>query len=306
MSRAAPGARRTGSRLFVTYAVASLVPVIVLGAVLAHGYRQEAVERGLDHGRAQAAVIEEMAIAPALSGHDLGSGMSGYELQRLRSATDLAIFNGSVARLRVRSFTGRVVFSDDGTTAGAVPSSRPRLPDGGGGRHVGGHRHRPAVRRRGRSSGSCSRSSRAPTAGRAGCSRSTCPTTAIAAKVHDQMVAMYRHLAGGLGLLYAVLALISWYTTRRLRRVAAQREHQALHDHLTGLPNREWFRLRAEEAVARGRRGEPGAIVLDRPRPVQGGQRHARAPRRRRAAAGRGVAAVRRAAHRRHGGPARR
>ena len=48
------------------YAVASLVPVVVLGAVLARGYQEEALERGLDHGRAQAAVIEEMAIAPAL------------------------------------------------------------------------------------------------------------------------------------------------------------------------------------------------------------------------------------------------
>ncbi|HSF26709.1 MAG TPA: EAL domain-containing protein [Actinomycetes bacterium] len=259
MSRTAPGARRTGSRLFVAYAAASLVPVIALGAVLAHGFRQDAVERGLDHGRAQAAVIEEMAIAPALSGHEPGAGLSAYELARLRSATDLAIFNGSVARLRVRSFTGQVVFSDDGTTVGAVPSSDPAFREAA----VGGTSVEIVPDSR---SGQVIRVLQpivASTNGRAsGVLEVYLPYDTIAASVHEQMVAMSRRLAGGLGLLYGVLALISWYTTRRLRRVAAQREHQALHDHLTGLPNREWFRLRSEEAVEAARRGEHGAVVL--------------------------------------------
>ena len=68
----------------------------------------------------------------------------------------------------------------------------------------------------------------------------------------------------GVGLmgLYAVLALISWWTTRALRRHAADHEHQALHDPLTGLPNRELFRRVAEESLARGRTGDRGALVL--------------------------------------------
>ena len=70
-------------------------------------------------------------------------------------------------------------------------------------------------------------------------------------------------LAAGLTGLYAVLALIAWYTTRKLHRHAAEREHRALHDGLTGLPNREWFRARAEEALERSARsGERGAVVL--------------------------------------------
>ncbi|HTE63747.1 MAG TPA: hypothetical protein VK631_25540, partial [Solirubrobacteraceae bacterium] len=61
----------TGSRLFLIYAVASLVPVLLLGLVLSRGYRQEARDRALVQGRAQASVIEEMAIAPVLGGHVL-------------------------------------------------------------------------------------------------------------------------------------------------------------------------------------------------------------------------------------------
>ena len=69
-------------------------------------------------------------------------------------------------------------------------------------------------------------------------------------------------VGAGLIVLYAVLALISWWTTRALRRNAAAHEHQALHDTLTGLPNREYFRRSAEAALSRGRRGEGGAVVL--------------------------------------------
>ena len=60
-----------GSRLFAAYAGASLIPVVLLGVVLVRDYRREALDSGLAQGRAQAAVIEEMAIAPALTGTDL-------------------------------------------------------------------------------------------------------------------------------------------------------------------------------------------------------------------------------------------
>src|SRR3712207_3774274 len=114
-----------GSRLFAAYAVASLITVGVLGAVLTQGYRDEAADRGRDQGFAQAAVIEEMAVAPALDGADLSAGLTDQQRERLQTATDLAIFRGSVIRMRVRSFAGRVVFADDGSTAGGISVSDP-------------------------------------------------------------------------------------------------------------------------------------------------------------------------------------
>ena len=116
----------SGTRLFATYAVASLVPVLALGVVLAHGNRQDGVQRGLESARAQAAVIEEMAIAPALSGELLDAdGLSSAEERRMQDATDLAIFRGSVVRLRLRAFDGAVVFSDDNSVRGALPAADP-------------------------------------------------------------------------------------------------------------------------------------------------------------------------------------
>jgi len=82
------------------------------------------------------------------------------------------------------------------------------------------------------------------------------PYAEIAKTVEADSRLTIRRVGAGLIVLYTVLALISWWTTRALRRNAAAHEHQALHDALTGLPNRELFRRRAETALARGRRGD--------------------------------------------------
>jgi len=251
---------RGGSSLFVIYAVASLVPVGVLGAVLVRGYHDEALSRGLDQGRAQAAVIVQMAIAPALSGADLSEGLTGAERARLASATDLAIFSGSVSRLRLLSFNGTVSFSDDGSVLGSVPVSDPAFRAAAAGRVdarivEAGPQSAAAIR--------VLQPVVAASSGQAtGVLEVYLPYDAIAAKVQAETRDTITRLALGLVGLYAVLALISWWTTRALRRHAADHEHQALHDPLTGLPNRELFRRMAEEALARGRGGDRGALVL--------------------------------------------
>jgi diguanylate cyclase (GGDEF)-like protein len=252
--------RRTGSRLFALYAVASLVPVSILGAVLVRGYQEDGLSRGLDQGRAQATVIEQMAIAPALNGADLSAGISSAQRDRLRSATDLAVFRGSVSELHLLSLTGFVVFSDDGNVLGGLPASDPAFQAAVAGRTD------VRIVERGPQSSVAIRVLQpviATSIGQiAGVVEVYLPYDAIAAGVQAQTGRTITRLALGLGGLYAVLALISWWTTRGLRRHAADHAHQALHDPLTGLPNRELFRRTAEEALARGRRGERGALVL--------------------------------------------
>src|SRR3954447_18834920 len=251
---------RAGSRLFIAYAVASLVPVLILGVVLSSNYRREGHDRALSQGRAQAAVIEQMAIAPVLGKQDLREGLDAREREGLRQATQLAVFSESVVRLRVRSFDGRVVFSDDATTAGALPTTDPACR-----RAAVGQRDVAIVA----ASDGPGQVLRAllpivPNAtGRAtGVLEVYLPYAPIAEQVTAQLHGAYWRLAAALAALYLVLALISWSTTRRLRRHASVREYESLHDGLTGLPNRSWFRRRAEAAVNAADATAHGAIVL--------------------------------------------
>jgi diguanylate cyclase (GGDEF)-like protein len=78
--------------------------------------------------------------------------------------------------------------------------------------------------------------------------------------------AAFLPIAGGLAVallvLYAALFPILRRVTRRLRDHVDEIEHQALHDHLTGLPNRLLFRDRVAQAVLSLGRGGGGFAVL--------------------------------------------
>jgi diguanylate cyclase len=253
--------KHMGARLFAVYAVASLVPVSLLGVVLMRGYHDGGVRHAMDQGRAQAAVIEQMAIAPALNGADLERGLSRAERERLRNATDLAIFHGSVVRLRLLSFRGTVAFSDDGSVLGAVPRGDPAFRAAA--RGVVDTRLVPAGSEFAVPTIRVMHPVVAESNGRAiGVLEVHLPYEEIAAKADADTRAAILRLALGLLVLYAVLAFISWWTTRALGRHAAEKEHQALHDPLTGLPNRELFRRAAESALSRAGAGEHGALVL--------------------------------------------
>jgi diguanylate cyclase len=73
-----------------------------------------------------------------------------------------------------------------------------------------------------------------------------------------------------LALAFALTAVVALLVNRRrtaaaLQRIAESHEYDALHDALTGLPNRVMFRDRVEQALARARRdGESvGVLVMD-------------------------------------------
>ena len=258
--RSARGGTRSGSRLFAIYSVVILLPVGTLGLVLLSGVRDDAAKQGQDQGKAQAAVIAEMAIAPALDDADLSQGITAGQRDSLAKATDLALYHGSVLRMRLRNFNGQVIFSDDGSTSGGVPVTDPAFASASLGTSAatlikdavapGGQIIQVLQPVFARASGEA-----------IGVLELYLPYDKIAARLRERQVVTYRRLGVGLGLLYLAISLISWSTTRSLRRYAARQAHEALHDGLTGLPNREAFRQRAAATV--GDRRDGAVVVVD-------------------------------------------
>jgi hypothetical protein len=111
----------------VVYAAISLVPVVLLGLLLAASYRAEAARRGVEEGRALATLVATTAVEPLLDGTDLRDGLpSTVDLALRRIATN-AIADGTLERMRLRDLDGRIIFSDDALGEGTLDADEEAL-----------------------------------------------------------------------------------------------------------------------------------------------------------------------------------
>jgi diguanylate cyclase (GGDEF)-like protein len=242
-------------RLFTTHAVISLVPVLILGAVLGMSYRTEARRRGVGAGRSEAQLIAETSIEPLLEDRLLRPGeLTAAESRDLQAIVKRGALTGSILRLRLRDLTGHMVFSDDGTGFSDAIGDEPLTAAAGGSvailTHLNADTNDTGPR------GPETVEVYLPLVGapghRIGVLEIYLPYDPIADDVSAGLHSLEVDLAVGLGALYLALLAISVSVSRGLRRESARNAWLAEHDTLTGLPNRVLFRRRAESAVRVG------------------------------------------------------
>jgi hypothetical protein len=144
------------------FALVSLIPIVLLGLVLAKTLQVQIRNQALTSARQLAALVARLDIQPQLRPDDLSQGLTQERLQRLDQALHAGLVGEEIARVKIWSRDLRVVYSDDpGSSAAPFPppmSSRRRW--------TGTSPPRSPISRRRRTSG---------TEAMASCSRSTSP-----------------------------------------------------------------------------------------------------------------------------------
>jgi diguanylate cyclase (GGDEF)-like protein len=251
------------------FALLSALLILILGLALGQYLERQARESALRQARSAAVLIAQLGVEPQLRPADFYQGLSQARLALLSSTLGTGLLGKTVVSLQIWGREGRVVYADDPGLVGK------RLQTSAGLRAALSGQTNSEVSR-----GSASVFAKQGSAGVrvlavnaplrfAGESRPIgvfhieLPYQPIARQIGHDTRNVYLLLAAGLGLLYAGLFRMMVATSRKLRRQAALNEYQALHDGLTGLPNRMLFHDRTGQAVLASRRsGEKGALML--------------------------------------------
>src|SRR4051812_16832880 len=140
---------RQKRRWLIEFGVVTLVPIVVLGLVVAASLRGSIRDRALDRAKQEAVTVGKLAIEPQLSSADLERGVPVEKRNRIGTALSEGSLGRRIVQVSVRSPAGRVVYSTSPRTIGrlAPPSLQAKValdgyvssgaqPDGEGGRIV--------------------------------------------------------------------------------------------------------------------------------------------------------------------------
>ncbi len=240
------------------FSVLSLVSLAVLGLVLAHFFAGRIHDRAVATAAQEAELMVNFGITPQLAGADLDQKMSPEAINTLDSLLHAGYTSHPVKEIRIYSAHRRVVYSDNRDAVGTVEPD-----DAGLTTAIRGTTHAEVTKDHGGAIevyvplryGDAS----TPAVGAFEVYLDYAP---VAAGIRSDTNRVFLLLALGILLVWGVLFRIVAGASRRLRRQAAENEHQARHDGLTGLPNRGSFSDQVTSALATAAAGNSLLAVM--------------------------------------------
>src|SRR5437867_825042 len=127
-----PGLRpRVG--LVGKFAIASLVPIVALGIVLAHVLRAEIRQRALVNARQSAALLEQSLVQPQLTAADLRGRLGAGRIRTLDQLLEASLASNAIARIKIWKPDGRPVYATEHAIIGKKFSPSDELREALGG-----------------------------------------------------------------------------------------------------------------------------------------------------------------------------
>ncbi|HEX6844601.1 MAG TPA: EAL domain-containing protein [Actinomycetota bacterium] len=267
--------RRHLSRLgFVgTFALLSGAAMLVLWLALSKVESDHDRGEAMDHAAASAQLLAQVGLQPNLTPAELETGLAPDTMAALDDAFEAGLRDGRIARIKLWSPTGEILYSDDHTLIGRSFEVAHDLEEALEGEVVSEVSELEAAENvRERSFGRLLEVyvpigfGGEPVAA----FELYVPYEPIAADIASNTRRLWLIISAGLLLLWAVLFRIVLRASRRLRadreelaRRAEENRHLAMHDQLTGLPNRLLFHDRVGQAIASaGREGSELAVMI--------------------------------------------
>jgi diguanylate cyclase (GGDEF)-like protein len=259
------------------FAIASALAIVVLWAVLARVESDRVRARAIDEAAASTELLAQVVLQPTLSSGELQQGVDAETTAELDEAFRTGLQSGLIARTKVWTPEGEIVYSDDHALTGKVFPIADDLAEALEGEVEAEISELDEAENIDEQDFGTLLEVYVPIRFGAdepveGVFELYVPYDAIAASIADDTRRISLLLLAGLILLWAVLFRIVAGASRRLRRDRAElarradeNRYLALHDQLTDLPNRMLFHDRLEQAVAAADREgtSVGVLILD-------------------------------------------
>jgi diguanylate cyclase (GGDEF)-like protein len=271
------GVRSIGRLGFVArFAIASAVAMVLLWAALSWVEFNRVRTRALSEAASAAQILAQVTLQPHLSPDNMHLGVGPDQMRSMDEAFGAGLSSGGIARVKVWTRDGEIVYSDDHDLIGRsfpIEHDLEEALDGAIEAEISDLAD--AENERERSFGRLLEvyvPLRFETGKPVGAFELYVPYEPIARQIAEDSIRISLVLIGGLVVLWAALFRIVLGASRGIRRdreeiarKAEENQYLALHDQLTDLPNRLLFKDRLEQAIRTSNREgtKVAALILD-------------------------------------------